>query len=85
MSIRTTVTLDDDVLDRARIISRRKGIAFRQGLNDLLRKGIEAEQRAWDEQPSPFQVKPFSLGHDANLSYDKIGDLLEQLEGPFYR
>ncbi|HYZ87577.1 MAG TPA: hypothetical protein VE621_24390 [Bryobacteraceae bacterium] len=37
MSTRTTVTLDDDVLERVKRESRSRGASFRDTLNDLLR------------------------------------------------
>ena len=40
MSIRTTVTLDDDVLERVKRESRSRGVPFRDTLNDLLRVAL---------------------------------------------
>ena len=42
MSIRTTVTLDDDVLERLKEESRARSVPFRQALNDILRIGLVA-------------------------------------------
>jgi hypothetical protein len=83
MSIRTTVTLDDDVMERARAFSRKRGIPFRQALNDLVRAGIQAESAP--APAKPFQVKPFHLGVIPGLNYDCVGQLLEYLEGPDQR
>lgn len=50
MSIRRTVTLDDDVLDRVRRKSRSRGASFRDTLNDLLRmtlRGIWKFSNGW--------------------------------------
>ncbi len=41
MSIRTTVTLDEDVLESARNFSRQRRIPFRQALNELVRRGLQ--------------------------------------------
>ena len=48
MSIRTTVTLDEDVLDRVRRESRSRGASFRDTLNDLLRFALIAGQQRPD-------------------------------------
>jgi hypothetical protein len=83
MSIRTTVTLDKDVYDRARDFSKARGIPFRQALNELVRQGLIAESTPRPKQP--FQIKPFRMGLRAGLSYDNIEALLEYGEGPFHR
>lgn len=83
MSIRTTVTLDQDVYDRARDFSKARGIPFREALNELVRNGLLAE--AAPRPKKPFKIKPFRLGIRPGLNYDKTEDLLEYGEGPFHR
>jgi hypothetical protein len=82
MSIRTTVTLDDDVLDKVKRESMARGRSFRDTLNDLLRFAVltqEAKPRV------PFEIKPTSMGLKDGFSLECIGELLEQLEGPLHR
>lgn len=43
MSVRTTVTPDDDVLAAAKRASRARGATFRDTLNDLVRAGVREE------------------------------------------
>jgi len=83
MSIRTTVTLDQDVYDRAKDFSKKQGIPFRQALNDLVRNGLAAESAP--RPTKPFKIKPLRLGLRPGLSYDNIEALLEYGEGPFHR
>ena len=83
MSIRTTVTLDKDVYERARDFSTARGIPFRQALNELVRQGLVAESAPRPQKP--FKIRPFRLGLRSGLSYDNIGALLEYGEGPFHR
>ena len=83
MSIRTTVTLDEDVLERTRDFSKTRGIPFRRALNELVRVGLEAE--SVPRVTEPFQVKPFHMGVMPGVNYDNIGALLEFLEGPLHR
>ena len=83
MSIRTTVTLDDDVQQRVKDFSKTKGIPFRAALNELVRSGWTAESSPRTKEP--FIVKPFHMGVVPGINYDKISALLEFLEGPLYR
>ena len=39
MSIRTTLTLDEDVYERLQQASRSRGLPFKQTLNDVIRVG----------------------------------------------
>lgn len=81
MSIRTTVTLDEDVHRRTKEFSRKRGIPFREALNELVRTGLQMER------PTPprteFRIKPRHIGVKVNV--DKTGEVLEWLEGPLHR
>jgi len=83
MSIRTTVTLDDDVLLKAKQFSQKRGIPFRQALNDLVRSGLRAQSPI--PARTPFKIKPKHLGVMPGLNYDNTEALLEFLEGPMHR
>ena len=82
MSIRTTVTHDEDLVERLKIESRSKGISFRQTLNDVLRVGLQA---AKVEPRKRFRVRAFHMGYRPELNYDKIESLIEYAEGPEHR
>jgi hypothetical protein len=41
--MRTTVTIDDDVLDRARDLARFRQISVGEALSELARRGLEAQ------------------------------------------
>ena len=60
--------------------SHRSGRSFKEVVNDLLRRGLEAKrpQRAG----KPFVVRARPLGVRPGLDYDNVADLLEQIEGP---
>jgi hypothetical protein len=83
MSIRTTVTLDRDVYDRARDFSKARGISFREALNELVRQGLVADSAPLPRKP--FKITPVRLGLRPGLSYDDAEALLEYGEGPFHR
>lgn len=58
MSTRTTVVLDDDVLERVRERAREKAVPFRTALNDLVRDGLAVTTK----RSRPYKVKAFDMG-----------------------
>lgn len=81
--MRTTLTLDDDVAAKLKAESRRSGRAFREVVNEAIRRGLMAHRPARRE---PFRVRARSLGgRRPGLHNDSIADLLEQVEGPLHR
>lgn len=83
MGIRTTVTLDEDILERVKQESRSRGTSFKETLNELLRTILSGQQA----QPirRNFKVRPFETGFTQGLNYDDIEGLIEFLEGPEHR
>ncbi len=80
MKTRTTLTLDDDVVAKLRSVMRRTGKSFKETVNEFLRLGLEAERPP--KVKKRFVVKARPMGLRASLNYDKVGELLDQLEGP---
>ena len=78
MGIRTTVTLDEDVLERLKQESRSTGLPVRQVLNDSLRKAFAAPATPKRE----FRVTPFLSGLRQDLNYDKVQELFDLIDGP---
>ncbi len=78
--MRTTLTLDPDVMAKLRAEMRRTGRSFKDVINSFLR--IALNQKAPTKPKSPFVVKPRNMGMHPGLNYDNIGDLLEHLDGP---
>lgn len=82
--MRTTITLDEDVAAKLRSMSRRSGRAFREVVNDVLRRGLArpAESRG----RSPFRIVARDLGaRRPGVSLDNVAELIEQVEGPLAR
>jgi plasmid stability protein len=81
--VRTTLTLDEDVAAKLKAAARRSGRAFRDVVNDTLRRGLITERPA---RRKPFTITPRSLGGlRPGLRPDNIAELLEQIEGPGHR
>jgi len=83
MSIRTTVTLDDDVVERVQRHARLLGKSFKDALNELVRTGLVAAESP--PAKSKSRVKPFHMGYRPELNYDDVESLIEYLEGPLHR
>ena len=83
MSIRTTVTLDDDVVERVKRQSRARGTSFRETLNELLRLALLAAEGK--PRRRGFRVKPTHMGYRPGLNYDDVESLLEYAEGENHR
>ena len=82
-SLRTTLTLDEDVAAKLSEETRRTGKSFRQVVNEMIRFGFAVRQNQVTVEPFVVRARP--LGLPPGLSYDCVDRLLEQLEGPFYR
>jgi len=82
MRIRTTVTLDSDVLERVKRESRSRGASFRDTLNDLLRTALSIESRP---RRRTLKIKPVHMGYRPGLNYDNVESLLEYGEGEQHR
>jgi hypothetical protein len=79
MSIRTTVTLDEDVIDRLKQASQSRGASFRDTLNDLLRLALATADKP--AQRTRFRVTPAAMGSVPGLNYDDVESLLDYGEG----
>jgi hypothetical protein len=82
--MRTTLTLDDDVAARLQAESRRTGRPFKRVVNEYLR--VALAQRQVVKAAPRFKVAPQQMGAlPPGRSYDSIGSLLEEIEGPDHR
>jgi hypothetical protein len=78
--MRTTLTLDDDLVAKVKAICGRTGESFRVVLNRLLRTALNERRDARPRKPFRIQARP--LGLRAGLNLDSVADLLEQVDGP---
>jgi hypothetical protein len=83
MRIRTTVTLDEDVLERVKRQSRSRGVPFRDSLNDLLRIGLMQQEQK--PQGRKLKITPIAMGYRRGLNYDDVESLLAYGEGEQHR
>jgi hypothetical protein len=79
--VRTTLTLDDDVVKLLEKELRSSGSSFKKVVNHFLRLGLTTKQPA----RKAFKVKPWNLQVPPGQSFDKVEELIEFLEGPYHR
>ena len=74
--MRTTVTLDEGVANRVQDEMRRRGVTFKEALNSLIRRGIDAGE---GPPARPFRVQARDLGVRPGIDLDHFADLLEDI------
>ncbi len=77
------MTLEDDVLDRARSLAERLHSPFRRVVNEALRAGLQAVEEP--ARARPYHTRPRKLGLKTGRSLDNIQELIAQIEGEAHR
>jgi hypothetical protein len=74
--MRTTVTLDDDVVAALHAVMRERGVSFKEALNELVRAGLATAQA-----PSrPYRLRPVRMGVRPGVDLDRANRLAAELE-----
>jgi len=81
--MRTTINLDEDVLDKARSLKDTLNISFRVVINQALRFGLEKIERP--ARCKPYRTRPHAMGLCEGYNLDNIQELLAQAEGEDFR
>lgn len=77
--MRTTLTLDDEVVVGIRRLQKRRPEAsFKQIVNDLMKKGLESETGT--KRPK-FKIRTFDAIPKPGLNFDNVQALLSHVEG----
>ena len=63
--------------------ARRYDEPFKEIVNRVLRTGLNVRVQA--ASIPPFKVKARPLGLRPGFNYDKVSELIKQIEGPFHR
>ena len=77
--MRTTLTRDTDVAQRAKALSAQTGGTFKEIVNRALRTGLRDV-----EQPStlkPYRTRPHHMGLQPGVALDNVQDILSRLDG----
>ncbi len=81
--VRTTLTLDHDVVAKLKAEVRRTGHSLKQVVNEMLRRAMNSPAPAAPAKPFPILAR--GLGLRPGYSYDNVWELIEQIEGPDYK
>jgi hypothetical protein len=81
--MRTTLTLDDDVLEHARTVACKLRLPFRTVVNEALRMGLKEVARPAMQRP--YRMVPHDMGLRTGYSLDNVADLLAHAEGEDFR
>ena len=77
--MRTTLSIDDDVLDRARVIAAELRRPFRTIVNEALRAGLDQVEQPTRQRR--YKTEPHAMGLRSGRNLDNIQELLAQIEG----
>ena len=75
--MRSTVRIDDDLMQALKESARQEGVSLSRALNRAVRSGLAAQDEGEAEQP--FQQRTFRLGA-ARLNLDKALSIAAELE-----
>ena len=78
-TMRTTLTIDDDVLDRARDLSAKLRKPFKTVINEALRAGLDQVEKPAERRR--YKTKPHKMGLKSGRDLDNIQELLSVIEG----
>jgi hypothetical protein len=81
--MRTTIVIDDDVLDKARAVAANKKKPFRIIINEAMRKGLPLMEST--SKQKPYHMKPHAMGLKPGISIDNIQELLSHVEGEDFK
>ena len=76
--MRTTLTLDDDLVAQIHALRRADGLSFKGAVNQLLRAGIQC--RSQPQKPKRYRTKPKKLGFRPGYDPTKLNQLADEME-----
>ncbi len=82
--MRTTLTLDDDVVAKLEKLRETRRQSFKEIVNEALRRGL-SELSAPPKRREAFRTKSVSLGRCLVGDVENIGDALALAEGESFR
>ncbi len=73
------MTLDEDVVERLKQESRKRGLSFKQTINEVIRTGLASSKG--DPTQKAFRVEAKRMGTMPGVNYDSVSGLLDLLDG----
>lgn len=81
--MRTTLTLDDDVIDKAKAVAVKRSTSFRAVINEALRIGLAEVEKPTIYQP--YRTEPHAMGLRPGYNLDNIQELLSLAGGENFK
>lgn len=81
--MRTTLAIEEDVLDKARSVASRLHAPFRKVINEALRAGLDIVDAPVKRRA--YRTRPHKMGLRAGKNLDNIQELLAQVDGEDFR
>jgi hypothetical protein len=76
--MRTTVTLEPDLAKKVKVLAHRRGLSFKQALNEVIRRGLSTPTR--QDAQARFAVEPHAGGFRPGIDPGKLNQLVDQLD-----
>jgi hypothetical protein len=76
--VRTTVTLEPDLAKKVKALAARRGVSFKQALNEVVRRGLTSPAR--QNAQTKYAVQPHAGGFRPGIDPGKLNQLVDQLE-----
>lgn len=80
--MRTTLTVDNDLLEKVRKTAARQNKPVKAIINEALRLGLNQMQKA---MPSKYTLQPKKLGRKAAFVGSSVSEILEQAESEKFK
>ena len=81
--MRTTLTIDDDVLANTKAVAAKLHAPFRRVVNEALRTELQTVEDT--PRTRSYHTRPHKMGLKAGRNLDNIQALLSQIEGEDHR
>lgn len=81
--MRTTLSLDEDVLEKARMVAGRLQLPFKTVVNEALRAGLKEVEKPAKRRP--YRTIPHAMGLRKGYNLDNIQEVLAQADGEDFR
>ncbi len=81
--MRTTLSLDEDVLQKARTLASQLHVPFKAVVNEALRLGLNELEKP--SRQRPYKTVPHDMGLRSGLDLDNVQEMLAHAEGQAFR
>jgi hypothetical protein len=78
LGMRTTLTIDDDLVQELRERAHKTGSPFKEVVNRAIRVGLKQLDKPTPSKP--YRCKSYALGHPPRADLDHALDLADRLE-----